>query len=462
MAHPLSSRLERLCAIVAAGFWLGGLVLLWAMVRPAPRPLAATLLGSYFLGWGTALVLAAPPRSRMIARFTSTTLALALPLGCLELASVVGVADFRMLSSAPGLEPRHNADNVPDPELIHIHKPYLKRAGATRGDIASALHMTDTPLHPYEVAYDRNGFRNARDLSEAEIAVLGDSFVEGGLVAAGDLMTATLGRLLGCNVANLGQSGYGPQQELAVLKRYAAPLRPRLCIWTFYEGNDLDDVARYVPLTQNNGRAARSTPRERSFGRNAMLALSYRLGRILTPDASDQAPGGTFQDVNGRTTRLFFRDRGAPPPRQELSALDEVVSVLTAAHSACAANRMTLLVVFAPQKFRVYKDCCSFPADNPCTRWVLDDLPERLRARVAAIDPGTGFLDLTPALAAEAARGRLLYFADDTHWSAEGHRVAGRAIAADIARRVDLGSLPTMSPKRQEPLAATKDEPRRR
>ena len=53
MDDALSSRLERVCAIVAAGFWLGGLVLLWAMVRPAPRPLGATLLGSYFpLGRG--------------------------------------------------------------------------------------------------------------------------------------------------------------------------------------------------------------------------------------------------------------------------------------------------------------------------------------------------------------------------------------------------------------------------
>src|SRR3954471_14733718 len=132
MAHPLSSRLERVCAIIAAGFWLGGIVLLWAMVRPAPRPLAATLLGSYFLGWGTALVLAPPPRSGVIARFTLTSLALALPLGCLELLSAAGLADFRALFDASGLAPRHHADNVPDPELIHIHKPYLKRAGATR------------------------------------------------------------------------------------------------------------------------------------------------------------------------------------------------------------------------------------------------------------------------------------------------------------------------------------------
>jgi hypothetical protein len=398
----------------------------------------------------------------VFARFALTILAVTLPLGCLELLSVAGMADFRTWFPTSSLDPRHNGDNVPDRELIHIHKPYLKRAGATHGDIAYAFHLANAPLYPYEVAYDRNGFRNARDLTEAEIVVLGDSFVEGGPVAADDLMTATLGRAVGCNVANLGQSGYGPQQELAVLRRYAGPLHPKVCVWTFYEGNDLDDVKRYEPRTQNGGQDVRSTPWERSFGRNVFSFISLKLGDILPIDAGDDAPSGHFQDGNGRTTRLFFLDRGARVPRQEHSALEEVVSVLTAAHAECTANRITLFVVFAPQKFRVYQKYCTFRPDNPCARWVLDDLPVRLRARVAAISPEIGFLDLTPALAAEAAQGRLLYFADDTHWSAAGHQAAGRAIAEAVARRDVPGPRPQTSPNRKNQLATKMGEPRYR
>jgi hypothetical protein len=463
MAHALSSRLGRLGTIVASGLGLGGLGLCWSLVRPAPWLLAATLLCSYFFGWGAALVLARPPRTRMVARFTLMTLALAVTLGILEGLSAVGLADFRQTLATEEPVPGHFAFNTTDPELISIHKPYLKRRGATRGDLASALHLTGTPLHPFDVAYDRHGFRNARDLTSAEIVVLGDSFVEGGLVPAERLVTATLGRLLGCTVANLGQSGYGPQQELAVLRRYAAPLHPRLCIWMFYEGNDLDDVKHYPQLTQDAGRALRrSTPWERSFGRNALRALARALEPILAPDAADAAPWGEFRDADGRTTRLYFRDRGAPHSCGELAALNDVVSVLTAAHAACAANRMPLLVVFAPEKFRVYKDACTFRPDNPCARWVLDDLPERLRARVAAIDPGIGFLDLTPALTAEAKRGRLLYFVDDTHWSVEGHQVAGQAVAAYLTQRGDRGPQPQGHPDREDRLTLKSDElPRR-
>jgi hypothetical protein len=439
MNYEILRRWDRARAMVVAGICLAGLIALWMMIRPEPRPLTATLLGSYFLGWGTVLVLSRSARSRMIARSILMTLALVFLLGSLELLSAVGLADFRTLFRTQGLDPRHNADNVPDPELIHVHKPYLKRSGMTRGDIASALHLTDTPLYSFDVAYDRNGFRNPRPLSGADIVVLGDSFVEGGLVAADDLMTTTLGQLLDSTVANLGQSAYGPQQELAVLRRFAAPMHPKLCIWTFYEGNDLEDVERYEQLTRSGGPAdLGSMPRDRSFSRNAMQALSRVLGRILAPDATDQAPFGMFRDRDGRMSTLYFHDRGAPLSPREFAALDKVGAVLAAAHGACKAHGMRLLVVFAPGKFRVYKDHCTFRRDNPGARRVLDDLPERLRARVAAISPEIGFLDLTPALSAEAARGRLVYFADDTHWSAEGHQAAGRAVAAQVSRRDDL------------------------
>jgi hypothetical protein len=375
-----------------------------------------------------------------MARFTLTTVALTLALGVLELVSAVGLIDFRAVLAVAEPDPCNNANNVRDPELLHIHKPYLKRVGATRGDIALALHLTSARLYPYTVTYDRNGFRNACDLSAAEVVVLGDSFVEGGLVAVADLTTTTLGRFLGRTVANLGQSAYGPQQELVVLKRYATSMHPRLCIWTFYEGNDLNDVERYEQLRHGNGQTTvRSTSWERSFARNALLALAERLGRGLTPEPAEQAPQGTFQSEDGRRVRLLFPDRGAQHPRRERAALDKVLSVLSAAMAACAANRISLLVVFAPEKFRVYRNYCEFRPDNPCAGWGLDDLPEQFGARVAALGPRIAYLDLTPALTAEAAQGRLLYFADDTHWSADGHEVVGRTIAMYIAREGYLG-----------------------
>jgi hypothetical protein len=394
-----------------------------------------------------------------MARFTLTGMTLVLALGALELVAAVGLVDFRRVLAVAGPEPCTNTDNARDPELIHIHKPYLKRVGATRGNIALALHLAGAQLYPYDVTYDRNGFRNACDLSAAEVVVLGDSFVEGGLVAADDLMTTSLGRLLGRTVANLGQSAYGPQQELAVLKRHAAPLHPTLCIWTFYEGNDLHDAVRYEQLRQGSGvLAACSMSWERSFGRNVLWAVSDQLGRILAPDPADQAPQGTFQSDDGRTVQLFFSNRDARRSRRELAALDKVGSILSAAQAACAMNRIALLVVFVPEKFRVYRDYCTFRPENPCTGWGLDDLPAQIGGRVTALRPRIGFLDLTPALSAEAARGRLLYFTDDTHWSAKGHEVAGRAIATYVSQQGYLDAPPERARVGKDRISIEEDD----
>jgi hypothetical protein len=167
-------------------------------------------------------------------------------------------------------------------------------------------------------------------------------------------------------------------------------------------------------------------------------AIATRLGHLLVADPVDRAPWGILRTDEGGTMRLLFPSRRAQPPCQRLLALNKVIAVLRTAHTVCRAEQIPLLVVFAPEKFRVYRDHCTFRPDNPCAGWVLDDLPRQLGARIAALGPGIDFLDLTPALAAQAARGRLLYFADDTHWSAAGHETAGQAIAAYVIRQRPL------------------------
>ena len=438
MAASMTPRLERWCARLAAGLWLLGLAGLWVLVEPTPRAVAAALLASYFLGWGVALVLARPPRVGMIARFVLVSVALGGSLTSLELAGAVGLVDFHKLLSAEGPSPRENPDNLAEPDLIHRHRPYLKRSGTTRGDLASAFHLVDSTLHRFDVAYDRNGFRNPRNLTSAEVVVLGDSFVEGGLVAADDVFTTVLARRLGRDVANLGQSGYGPQQELAVLKRFGTPLKPRLCIWTFYEGNDLDDVARYEAETRSGDartRPAGKSRLERSLTWNVSRTLACELGRAVDPHAADRAPWGTFRDTQGQTIRLYFNTPGGSVTATQENAFKNVVATLNEARNLCIANQVPLLVIFAPAKFRIYQKSCTFSCENPCAQWRCDNLPERLTTEVSRMGPGIDFLDLTPTLKEEAGSGRLVYFSDDTHWSALGHEAVARALADVITSR---------------------------
>ena len=66
----------------------------------------------------------------------------------------------------------------------------------------------------------------------------------------------------------------------------------------------------------------------------------------------------------------------------------------------------------------------------------VNDLPDRLRDIVADISPEIGYLDLTPALRSAARENTLVFFPDDTHWTAEGHRV----VAAALAEALTIGT----------------------
>jgi hypothetical protein len=88
---------------------------------------------------------------------------------------------------------------------------------------------------------DSRGFRNRREMEQADIVLIGDSYIEGHYVSDEQTCAEVLDRLTGLSVANLGVAGYGSLQELEVLQHYALSLNPRLVAWFFFEGNDLYD-----------------------------------------------------------------------------------------------------------------------------------------------------------------------------------------------------------------------------
>lgn len=89
---------------------------------------------------------------------------------------------------------------------------------------------------------DEHGFNNPPGLyAQSDMVLLGDSFAHGNCVSAGEDIAGQL-RARQKNAVNLGYSGDGPLMELATLKEYAAPLGPRIVLWLYYEGNDLEDL----------------------------------------------------------------------------------------------------------------------------------------------------------------------------------------------------------------------------
>jgi hypothetical protein len=362
-------------------------------------------------------------KSRFLPRFLLLAGSLAFTLACVELVGLSGLADYRMLFGSRHGYAWISAGNRFDPELLSVREPHLRIHGRRdRGNIAASLCLPPSgPGYRHDLEYDHNGFRNPTDLSRAEIAVVGDSYVEGVENAQERILTTLLAESSGMTVANLGHSGYGPQQELVVLERYALPLQPRVILWAFFAGNDLKDMERYDEIVTTLDRLPkRASLVERTFAYNAVLRVKPWFERCV-PSREDEARDALVQTTSG-AVRIYFLDETAPLDAAALRTLERFRAILDAAWKASARAGARLVLVVVPEKLRVYHGLLEQ------SDWTPNDLPVRLEALGREVSPEIGFLDLTPALAAAAARGELVYFADDSHWTDAGHRVAAAAI----------------------------------
>ena len=430
--------IERAGFAIALLVLTGGVCALWSTGVSSRAHLAANIIGSYFALWGFLLLVGTGSRAEMAVRFALTSVALGVVLLCAEATAFIGGIDYRLLFGVPIKEAVwQRPHRAFDPELGWVYKPYASFSGKAQGSIAGSLCL-DNPPYPYEVRFDRHGFRNAEDLDTADVAVVGDSFIEATEMPSDRIVTSVLERLTSGTVANLGRGAYSPQQELIVLQRYALPLRPRVVVWAFYEGNDLLDLEYHDAMMSALARGEASVSPsgyERSFTRGALGGL-FGLIEGCTRDSSQWFSSGTFRTAEGQDVPIHFfmyeklrNDSWSP---EHAAALERVRGILQQAHEITQHRGIALVVVFIPVSLRVHKDVVECTEGARCAAWRLNDLPRRFETAVAEVSNTIPYIDLTPRFVAEARRGRLSYLPDDTHWSAHGHRVAAEAIAEVI------------------------------
>ena len=94
---------------------------------------------------------------------------------------------------------------------------------------------------------DEYGFHNPKGLyikNKVDIMITGDSFAEGYAVHSNQNISAHL-RKKNFNVITLGKGGNGPLLELATVKEYAEPIKPKIVLWFYFE-NDLSNLTSEV------------------------------------------------------------------------------------------------------------------------------------------------------------------------------------------------------------------------
>ena len=320
----------------------------------------------------------------------------------------------------------------------------------------NALGMRD---RPHEVAKAAGAFR---------ILVLGDSFMEAYQVPLEASLPYLLQERLAARrveVMNLGVGGYGTTQELVVLQEEGLRYRPDLVLLGFYLGNDVQNNSRSIeagllgeearttfarpyaraaaldgPLEWTPPDADRMAPyferwdRRDSIGETlrralqpAMLAhrVEQATARLWTRFASDDrydpalAFGWPFLKEVGDPEAVRLWEDAWLVTRRLLLELDRV------AHAAGASFAIFLV----PSDFQIDpRALASIESAHPD----LSFDPLRINRELAAFAAGAGIplLDPTPALAAEQAAGRPVYYSiEDRHWNAPGHALVTGLLA---------------------------------
>lgn len=93
---------------------------------------------------------------------------------------------------------------------------------------------------------DEYGFNNPSGSwtkRETDIMLIGDSFAQGICVKPGEDIAGQL-RKYGWKTINIGMGGHGPLLELASLKEYVEPFKPKIVLWLYYEDNDPVDLKK--------------------------------------------------------------------------------------------------------------------------------------------------------------------------------------------------------------------------
>lgn len=236
------------------------------------------------------------------------------------------------------------------------------------------------------------GFRARREVDARDarprIVVLGDSMVFGVGVEEEARFTELLEAAEpGWRVDNLGMIGFGPDLMLRALEAVGLDPPPAAVVLAMFT----DDFRRVVPPYQGAGFAL---PRYVRAG-DGLATVPYPAPRLW--DRSRILQGVNY--LRWRYTPATFALNGA---------------ILERFLGLGRERRFAPGLLFLP---------------GPHDRW--DDRMRRRWLAEFAAQHGVPFLDLTDAMLAAAAR---TYLPADSHWSAEGHRVAAHALRPFLTR----------------------------
>ncbi len=277
------------------------------------------------------------------------------------------------------------------------------------------------------------------------VVVIGDSFVEAAQVELeqgfGRVLEDALSQVRGApvQVLSMGVPGAGTATALGVLERYALPQDPQLVVLGFLLSNDvlnnhpLLEPKDDKPFYRLEGDLLVPTTAQRSLDRGWRRAVVWDhshtwrllartvLGRRMSRESL--ARGG------GMPIDLRVHDPAGGPLWDEAWAVTD--ALVAAMAQACEARGVAFATLIFPSQVEATREGreAAIEAWPAMESWELSAALDHATTMAGGHGPA---LNLTPALRA-AQGGAPLYFAQDGHWTAAGHRVAAQASAPFLA-----------------------------
>ena len=375
---------------------------------------------------------------------------------------------FCLFEAFPALIPLTHLDNVlgyyaykahylSDPDLVFREKPFTRRA----------IHdFTGTPyssrygieVQPYSIEWimDKDGFRNKRVTASADIVVLGDSYIEYGSDEADTFVARLAEKLPRVSARNLGKSGYSVGQYVHVLKRFGLQYKPKLAILAFYEGNDIPEMRDYLLW-----KAARTSELHRylfkfatdSLWRRYVAAVAATMVEfrnsirsidevwleklaMLRGYAPRTHPDVAVLNLKGQLYPKVFIDKLPEATVDQMLATKELHAIglfFSEFRDVCQTNSITPVILYIPTASQIYSP---YSTQASGSQWLyVRDRQIAVRGntemaiRMIANKTGVDFISLTPPFERAAADGKMVYYALDAHWNAEGREIAAQFVA---------------------------------
>lgn len=322
---------------------------------------------------------------------------------------------FELLLRLLTLAPWGTADFVADPATGFRQRPGSTIAGNTTNS---------------------RGFNDAEPGPKAgrRIGVVGDSFVFSAVPRGADLVSlvAAQAKPAGVEILNLGILAAGPENYLGVLEKDGVELELDAALVVIFVGNDISQADPHFKTRVFFGapRAVLRTPWLIRPGIDYIYSVKMIRGgwRLFREMRNPPEPGGTF------SRRIFLeieKDRLEICRREPAAKVER--GYLGMAHffdrleSFGRERGIPVAVALAPDQFQVDGQLAeTLLAPEKVAAFDLGLPQERLGMQLRARN--IPYLDLLPRLRREGVNSTL-YLERDSHWNAEGNRLAAESVA---------------------------------